>query len=274
MQTTNAAQATADLLDSQLHAYGQRAGRRRRKTGAAEVLGYTAAAGGLAFAGGDVLGGVMHITEKFSVSFNAATATGVAAVAWDIDGAGGPDATFFAVSNGYVGRLAHVFDPPWRIGHFGARPFAAALGFGSEVYAPYRDFWSYAAFAVSGGPLGTGGGFLNTANYAGFNFWSPTSGPTFGWAKLRVDIAANPDRVVLTVCEWAYDETSFSITAGDRGTGSAVPCNSPFAPVPSPATPLLTLLGLGAMGVTAYRRRREAGLQRLADEQGATAEAD
>jgi hypothetical protein len=39
----------------------------------------------------------------------------------------------------------------------------------------------------------------------------------------------------------------------------------------APATPLLTLLGLGAMGVAAYRRRREEALKRLADEQDAAA---
>jgi hypothetical protein len=37
--------------------------------------------------------------------------------------------------------------------------------------------------------------------------------------------------------------------------------------VPAPTTPLLTLLGLGAMGVAAYRRRRAEGLKRLAEEQ-------
>ncbi|WP_200236480.1 MYXO-CTERM sorting domain-containing protein [Thiohalocapsa halophila] len=36
--------------------------------------------------------------------------------------------------------------------------------------------------------------------------------------------------------------------------------------MPNPTTPLLTLLGLGAMGVAAYRRRREEGLKRRAAE--------
>jgi hypothetical protein len=41
--------------------------------------------------------------------------------------------------------------------------------------------------------------------------------------------------------------------------------------VPAPPTPLLTLLGLGALGVQAYRRRREEGLKRLADERDTAA---
>jgi hypothetical protein len=41
--------------------------------------------------------------------------------------------------------------------------------------------------------------------------------------------------------------------------------------VPTPATPLLTLLGLGALGVQAYRRRRQEGLKRLAEEQDTAA---
>jgi hypothetical protein len=37
------------------------------------------------------------------------------------------------------------------------------------------------------------------------------------------------------------------------------------------ATPLLPLIGLGAMGLAAYRRRREDGLKRLAEEQDTAA---
>ncbi|WP_295887134.1 PEP-CTERM sorting domain-containing protein [uncultured Thiohalocapsa sp.] len=77
---------------------------------------------------------------------------------------------------------------------------------------------------------------------------------------------------MLSVCEWAYEDTGGAINAGDRGTGAAVSCPSAIpAAAPAPATPLLTLLGLGAMGVQAYRRRREDGLKRLADEQDAAA---
>ncbi len=61
----------------------------------------------------------------------------------------------------------------------------------------------------------------------------------------------------LRIREWAYDNGGAPIAVGDTGNGT---------PMPTPATPLLTLLGLGAMGVTAYRRRREEGLKRLANE--------
>ena len=63
-------------LDTQLDAYSRRAARRgTRKPSTSEVLGCTAAAGGLAFAGGDAMGAIVHKTDKVTVSFNAATAT-------------------------------------------------------------------------------------------------------------------------------------------------------------------------------------------------------
>jgi hypothetical protein len=63
--------------------------------------------------------------------------------------------------------------------------------------------------------------------------------------------------VKTTVFEWAYEDSGARIHIADTGA------------VPAPATPLLTLLGPGAMGVQAYRRQRADGLKRLADERDA-----
>jgi hypothetical protein len=66
---------------------------------------------------------------------------------------------------------------------------------------------------------------------------------------------------------WAIG--SAPICVGDTGTSTPQACTSD---VSTPPTVLLTLLGLGAMGVMAYRRRREDALKRLAAElEGAAA---
>jgi hypothetical protein len=260
-------------LDTQLDAYSRRAARRgTRRPNTAEVLGYTAAAGGLAFAGGDAMGAIVHKTDKLTVSFNAATGTTVAGAAWDIDGGGAADANLAAGSvGGTFGRVGYFFGPGgYYDGNLGGAGLAKVFNAGESISGDVR---SAIVFAASGGTAGTAGGFLNTAAYFGFRFF--LDGGTdlvLGWAKLRLDTASDPTRVVLSVCEWAYEDTGGAIEAGDRGTGAAVSCPSAIpADAPAPATPLLTLLGLGAMGVQAYRRRREDALKRLADEQDAAA---
>jgi hypothetical protein len=113
----------------------------------------------------------------------------------------------------------------------------------------------FGAFASAG----NFGAFLNTTGYAGFGFGdNDLTGPIFAWARVRVDVDATSAKI--TVFEWAYEDSGAPIRIADTGA------------VPAPATPLLTLLGLGAMGVAAYRRRREAGLKRLeAEQEGAAA---
>jgi hypothetical protein len=85
--------AAADPLDTELDAYGRRAGRRRRKTGPAEVLGYTAVAGGLAFAGGDAMGAIQHFSTHISAS---QTGYGYRALASDINDDGSVDGLVWA----------------------------------------------------------------------------------------------------------------------------------------------------------------------------------
>jgi hypothetical protein len=82
-----------NTLDTQLDAYGQRAARRGAKKSAAEILGYTAAAGGLAFAGGDAIGGIVPFAStpvSASVGVNGNLNLGI-----DVDGVGGDDLRFF-----------------------------------------------------------------------------------------------------------------------------------------------------------------------------------
>jgi hypothetical protein len=107
----------------------------------------------------------------------------------------------------------------------------------------------------------TRGNFVNTTAYMGFRFdhdFDGVGGYKYGWAKVRAEkFGDDNEGVRLILSQWAYDDSGASIAVGDTGQS---------ADMPLPATPLLTLLGLGAMGVSAYRRRREEGLKRLADE--------
>jgi hypothetical protein len=248
----------ADALDTQLSAYGQRAARRRRKAGAAEVLGYTAAAGGLAFAGGDALGAIVHNTTAATFTVTDGSATGLV---WDIDGSGGQQNVILArnqvndswagllsgaVASGEAFALVNILAPGANVG-----PTLATGTFNT----------GYGYFAQGNS---TTAPFLNTTAYFGFRFngTTGTAGTQYGWAKARVDrFGANDIGVRLTISEWAYDNSGAPICVGDTGSG----CGG--TPVPVPGTPLLTLLGLGAVGLSAYRRRREAGLKRLAAEQ-------
>lgn len=259
----------SSALDLDLDAYAQRAGRRKGRKSTAELIGYTAAAGGLAFAGGDAMGAIVHFNTQVSVSWDTATATTAYNVApWDINNNGNPDGALFAgvpfFSSGTggiavasvlgVGSGVVFFEPDATLG----TPFVANLP-ASHVVSTFT-LLGYGIFGLQTTAGGAGvGGFLNTTGYAGFAFGDNTSpGPIFGWAKVRVDTTATTAKT--TVFEWAYEDCGGPIHIADTSGGAT--CN-----VPSPSTPLLALLGLGAMGVQTYRRRREEGLKRLAAEQ-------
>jgi hypothetical protein len=115
--------------------------------------------------------------------------------------------------------------------------------------------WYYYGYgnANANGPF-----FNGTTGYLGLRFEGDTGtvGTQYAWVKVRFDFAA--PKLTMNILEWAYDNSGASIAVGDTGQPTDVPV---------PATPLLTLLGLGAVGLSAYRRRREAGLKRLAAEQ-------
>jgi hypothetical protein len=77
--------------------------------------------------------------------------------------------------------------------------------------------------------------------FIGFTFFSETDNQqVFGWAEILADIN-NDSSTNLTVLRWAYDNT-----------GAAI-----HVPVSAPPTSSLALLGMGAAGVIAWRRRRD-----------------
>jgi hypothetical protein len=115
---------------------------------------------------------------------------------------------------------------------------AKGYGFGSSGQTSRR-----LASVASGVPqvAGTAVDFLNGVNgYFGFKF---TNGVDlfYGWAELNIE----GSKLAYTISRWAYNDTpGGSIRVGQT--------------IPEPDTLSLTLLGLGAAGVRAWRQRRQA----------------
>lgn len=255
----------SSTLDTELDVYNRRAARQgRRKPSAAEVASYTAAAGGLAFAGGDALGAIVHNSTGTTLSVSNTSDF----FAIDIDGDGGNDWGLYLFADSIYASASHE-----RLG-LGATVATGATsgrdaiklnsGFvvgptlASGVFNTLRAQWYL--FSTFGGDFGP---FYNgTTGYLGLRFDGDTGivGTQYAWVKVRFDQAL--PSLTMTVQEWAYDDCGDAIAVGATDGGRNCSTN-----VPTPATPLLTLLGLGAMGVQAYRRRREEGLKRLAEEQ-------
>lgn len=257
---------TQDALDAQLVAYAQRArpGRYRKL----ERLSFTAAAGGLAFAGGDAMGAIVHNTTSITLSVPLGTS---ATFFIDLDATATQNVTG---NSSFSGQDWAVFMSSglWA-GAVGSQPVVGATGsnaalklapnalvgptLASGTFLPRPRL--YSNFGTASGP------FLNgTTGYIGLRFQGDTGtvGLQYAWLKLRFDVESSPDVFKMTILEWAYDTSGAPIRVGDTGASNSVD---------SPATPLLSLLGLGAMGLTTYRRRREQGLKRLAAMEGATA---
>jgi hypothetical protein len=181
---------------------------------------------------------------------------------WDIDGDGTPDG-FFRI--GDIGNS--TIAGPTSVGIAPVSSAGASSRFVQRFDAD-DTIDANLSFIPGGGLFGgfkssvSMGLFLSNTGYAGFaasDLSSLGSGPFYGWVKVHASITLQPLQGTLTVFEWAYDDSGAPIRVGDTGA------------VPAPTTALLTLLGLGALGVQAYRRRREEGLKRLADEQDAAA---
>jgi len=253
-------QATS-VLAIQRVAYGRRAARRgTRKPGTAEIIGYTAAAGGLAFAGGDALGAVVHNTT--GVNFTVTSTVSFPEL--DLDGAGNAHWALFLLayhrpSSSFRGYASHSYRGRGSTVASGGDALKLAPGFvvgptlASGAFSYRNARWYYNSSGSARGPF-----FDNTTGYLGLRFIGDTGsvGAQYAWVKVSFDYNGS-NSLAMNILEWAYDDSGAPIKVGDTGEPTDVP---------APATALLALLGLGAMGVQSYRRRREEGLKWLADE--------
>ena len=269
--------ATEAHFETALAGYTRRARPARR--GAGEIVGYTAAAGGLAFAGGDAMGAIVHNTTQKTFSVSSSSTTFYV----DIDNDQKNDLGLFLrgleKSTYYLDFLASFNESKAAVladtssyalnlskGAAVGKISSISSQFGDGLLASqYRYFYSDTSNKTSTSVLLEYGDFVNTTGYIGFRFADATPDLKYGWMKLRVDFDAQTPKATVTLYEWAYDDTGAAINVGDTGDGGG---NS----VASPATPLLTLLGLGAMGLTHYRRRRSDGLQQMVAQTSVAAE--
>lgn len=291
---------TESAFESALSGYAERAQANTKQISTKAMLGYTAAAGGLAFAGGDAMGAVVHnatpttFNAGFSYTNTAGTfATGSKTFNLDIDGAGGPDLKFdmdvqvgysptsvfswnFLVLKGYgeTGSIALTKDATFNRGFALNLTTQQTVGSGLSFITGRANIFTTFSGSTRSGVNFTSG----QTGYLGVKFDGDTGtvGTQYGWLKVRFDVTAptaqNPQfSASMTILESAFDNCGDAIQVGATSGGSD--CSGGGSNnVDSPATPLLALLGLGAAGVTTYRRRRQSGIERLMAEENQTPE--
>ena len=133
---------------------------------------------------------------------------------------------------GFVAPDASVDDVRALPQGFNVGPTLAAYAWGVSGYRYRNAMYNAGAGAQIGYDFI---GFNAGQNgFIGFRFNTP-GGLEYGWATINI----NPAKQRVTISEWAYN-------------------NTPNAPihVPEPSTAALTLLGLGAAGIRAWRARK------------------
>ena len=181
--------------------------------------------------------------------------TGSTSTTWDVDGSGGTTFKLNGVRS--VARLNSddargrglVQKTKQRNSSF--QNLALNVVVGPSLGAGYQFSRSGFAnrFVVSSNQVAsTAKGFSNgVPGYFGFKFTDAGgSNLYYGWAKMTIDASNN----AYTINEWAYNSTAGgSISVGQTADVSAVP---------EPSALSLALIGIGAGGVLAWRRRKQA----------------
>jgi hypothetical protein len=122
--------------------------------------------------------------------------------------------------------------------------FPSALNSGDAIGAASTTWGTGGKLADTNSKLGAGGNWPtgNNPAYLGFSFEDVSSNTYYGWAQIIA--SSDGSSSSFTLLDYAYQSTAnTTIDAGDTG-----------ANVPEPST--LALMGLGAIGLAALRRRR------------------
>ena len=125
-----------------------------------------------------------------------------------------------------------------------------SLGGSTPNLAPGTIVDSSSSFGRTNGAIIGSGSLqwvLNGLNYIGFRFTDGASATRYGWASVFVGPSfTDPSRKIVEL--WYESEANTAIAVGDTGATSGE--------VPEPST--TALLAIGAAGVLALRRRRQA----------------
>ncbi|SMF97096.1 PEP-CTERM protein-sorting domain-containing protein/MYXO-CTERM domain-containing protein [Methylomagnum ishizawai] len=221
------------------------------------------AAGSLALLPTGAAAGVIY----FNTPISSPAPTESTPVFWDVDSANGNGNEFglsFSTGCGCLRSGLVIFSSGLNGSGFVAQtgpgnPFGIAnlpLGFkvgnSSVLASGYAGGFGYTFhFVTSSGNLGTApqGFSADVPGYFGFSF---TDGIDYfyGWAEMTISLSSQE----FTISQWAYNDTPYAAicvgeTSGPGGTSCAVP---------EPGSLSLALLGMGAGGLRAWRRRKQA----------------
>ncbi|MDM8564645.1 hypothetical protein QUF74_03235 [Candidatus Halobeggiatoa sp. HSG11] len=159
--------------------------------------------------------------------------------------------------------VPYIMGPSAAYGFVGGGGKITPLGAGDLVSAgqPWGNTnlsfvtWDYSSSIFQN----LGGSFANTTRYAGFKIKNTGNNtPMYGWMQLNVTIVGG--NLEIRVSKMALDRSGDPIGVGCDRTGCPTPPNPPNPPTAAdlPAElSMLNLLGLGAIGLAAFRRRRD-----------------
>lgn len=175
-------------------------------------------------------------------------------VGWDVDNNGTNEFALWMWGTGWreAAGLRAVSNARGMVQKQGDRAFDIrnlSVGFvvGPTLKAGYQRGVSHTWLTVveGRGVASSAKGFsANTPGYLGFSFTKDGTDLFYGWAKMTIGVPNNG----FTIDGWAYNNIA----------GASIQVGEGASSVPEPATPSLLLIGLGAGGLRAWRRRKQA----------------
>jgi len=265
--------AQQNTLDQKLDLYSQQnhTHRQRKKIDPSSLLGYSIAAG-MAMIAPDAMAAIVYNANSFAVFASAASSSGFvgSTTGWDINGDSNVDVfvearAFFnntqatagfefrsfgsysvssANQSGILGfgNYASQLNPPSLVGPSATNVTSGvggSLRFGSTGTIVYGDFPNYST------------GFIGLMFDGDHN--TPGAQTLYAWARISfygTGGLSTATKSSLTILEWAYDDSGAPIQVGA------------VSAVPLPGAAGLMLLGMGSLGLSALRKRKQQYLEK------------